>query len=85
MIKEQSHVMLELHNMRMTPSTVRKKIKELLNVTRVQSHVMLILHHVRMELSNVKKNRTIKCDKSIVKCYVGTTECDDEIIKCEKK
>ena len=26
-IKEQSHVMLELHNVRMKPSNVRKKIK----------------------------------------------------------
>ena len=25
-----------------------------------------------------------KCDKSIVKCYVGTAECDNLTIKCEK-
>ena len=52
---------------------------------------MSVLHNVRMESSNVKKNnnkkkkRTTKCDKSIVKYYVGTTRHDNGTIKCEKK
>ena len=83
--KEQSHMMLELYNVKMEPLTVRKKKKEQLNVTIVQSHVMLVLDHVRMELSNVKKKGTTKCDKSTVKCYVDTAECDNGIIKHEKK
>ena len=33
--KEQSHVMLKLHNMRTKPSNVRKKIKESPKVTKV--------------------------------------------------
>ena len=33
--KEQSHVMLKLHNMRTKSSNVRKKIKESPNVTKV--------------------------------------------------
>ena len=43
--KKLSHVMLELHNVRMEPSNVRKKL----------SHVMLELYNVRMELSSVRK------------------------------
>ena len=55
MIKVQSYVMLVLHNMRMEPSNVRKKIKERLNVTKVLSSVMLVLPNVKMEPSNVRK------------------------------
>ena len=55
MTKELSHVMLKLHNVRMKPLNVRKKIKEPLNVTNVQSHVMLELHNVRMKPSNMRK------------------------------
>ena len=40
--------MLELHNMRMKPSNVRKEL----------SHVMLELHNVIMEPSNVRKKVT---------------------------
>ena len=43
--KEKSHVILELHNMRMKSS----------NVTKVQSHVTLVLHNVMMKSSNVRK------------------------------
>ena len=43
--KESSHVMLELHNVRMKLSNVRKEL----------SHVMLELHNVKMEPSNVRK------------------------------
>ena len=55
MKKELSHLMLELHNVRMEPSNVRKKVREPPNVRKELSHVMLELHNVRMEPSNVRK------------------------------
>ena len=55
MTKVQSHVMLVLHNVKIVPLNVRKKIKEPLNVTKVQSYVMLVLYNVRMVPSNVGK------------------------------
>ena len=62
MTKELSHVMLELHNVRIKSSNVRKikgtvkcekKIRELPNVTKVLSKVMLELHNVTKVLSNL--------------------------------
>ena len=68
-----SHVMLELHNVKIEPSNVRKKIRKPPNVTKAPSNVMLELHNMRMEPSNVIKIKgTIKCDKRIVTCDVGT-------------
>ena len=55
MTKEKSHVILELHNVRMKPSKMRKKIRELPNVTKELSHVTLELHNVMMKPSNVRK------------------------------
>ena len=55
MTKELSRVMLVLHNMRMVPSKVRKRRRELLNVTKIQSRVILVLYNVRMVPSNVRK------------------------------
>ena len=55
MTKELSHVMLELHNVSIELSNVRKKIRELPNVRKELSHVMLELHNVKMKLSNVRK------------------------------
>ena len=50
------------------------------------SHVMLGLHNVRIKPLNVRKiKRITKCDKSTVKCNVGTAQYEDETIKCEKK
>ena len=47
---------------------------------------MLVLHNVRMILSNVrKKNGTTECDKTIVTYDVGTAQCKDGTIECEKK
>ena len=70
--KVQSHVMLVLHNVRMVPSNVRKKIKEPPNMTKVQSHMMLVLHNVRKVQLNVRKNKGItECDKSTIICDVG--------------
>ena len=78
----QPHVMLMLHNVRMLPSNVRKKIREPPNVTKVQSHVMLVLHNVMMVPLNVKKNKgTTVCDKSTVTCDVSITQCEDGTIK----
>ena len=51
--KEQLHMMLELHNMKMEPSNARKKKPP--NVTKVLSTVMLQLHNVKIEPSNVTK------------------------------
>ena len=56
MTKELSYMMLELHNVKMKPSNVRKKkVREPPNVRKKQSHVMLELHNVRIEPSNVRK------------------------------
>ena len=55
MRKKLSHVMLELHNVKMELSSVRKKVREPPNVTKEPSHVMLELHNVRMEPSSVRK------------------------------
>ena len=78
--------MLELHNVRMEPLNVRKKKKELPNVTKVQSNVMLELHNVKMEPSNVRKmKKTTKCDKRTITCDVGTAQYENETIKCEEK
>ena len=55
MTKKLSYVMLEPHDVRMEPSNVRKKVRELSNVRKELSHVMLELHNVRMKLSNVRK------------------------------
>ena len=56
MTKELSHVTLELHNMRMKPSDVRKKkIREPPIVTKELSYMTLQLHNVRIEPSNVRK------------------------------
>ena len=43
--KEQLHVILDLHNVKMEP----------LNVTKVQSHVMLELHNVRIKTVKCEK------------------------------
>ena len=57
MRKELSHVMLELYNVRMKPSNVKKKVREPPNLRKELSYVMLELHNVRMEPSNVKKKK----------------------------
>ena len=57
MIKVQSHVMLVLHNVRIVPSNVRKKIREPLNVIKVITNMMLELHNVRMKPLNVRRKK----------------------------
>ena len=82
-----SNVMLELYNVRMKPSNVRKKIRKPPNVTKVQSNVILELYNVRMKPLNVRKKNmgTIKCKKSTVICDIGIAQCEDGTIKYEKK
>ena len=53
--KELSHVMLELHNVKIKPSNVRKKVRELPHVRKELSYVMLELYNMRMEPSNMRK------------------------------
>ena len=55
MTKEMSHVIVELHNIRMKPSNVKKKVRKPPNVRKELSHVILKLHNVRMKPSNVRK------------------------------
>ena len=56
MTKELTHVMLELHNVRMEPSNVIKKSKRTTKCEKKKlSHVILELHNIRMEPSNVRK------------------------------
>ena len=60
--------MLELQNMRMESSNVRKskkttkceekKVREPSNVRKELSHMMLKLHNVRIEQSNIRKKIT---------------------------
>ena len=71
-VKVQSYVILVLLNVMMKLWNVRKK-RVSLNVTKVWSEVMLILPNVIMEPSNVRKKKdTTKCDKSTVRCDIGT-------------
>ena len=57
MTKELLSVMLEPYNMRMKPSYVRKKVRELTNMRKELLHVILKLHNMRMKLSNVRKKK----------------------------
>ena len=79
--------MLELHNVRMEPLSMRKTIRKPPNVTKEPSYVMLEPHNVRMESSDVKrKSKGItKCEKRTVTCDIGTAQCEDGTIKYEKK
>ena len=43
------------------------------NMTKLQSKVMLVLANVIMELLNMRKKKgTTECEKSTVRCNVGT-------------
>ena len=55
MRKELSYVILELHNVGMKPSNVKKKVREPSNVRKELSHVILELHNVRIEPLSVNK------------------------------
>ena len=89
--------MLVLSNVTMEPSNVRKKKRELPNVTKLQSHMMLVLHNLRMLLSNVRKKIRVLLNAAKVQSNmmlvlpnvimkdVGTAQCDNGTVKCEEK
>ena len=66
--------MLELHNVRIKPSSVRKKVREPPNVRKELSHMILELHNVRIKLSNVRKKskKTTKYEKKTVTYNIET-------------
>ena len=75
MRKELSHVILELHNVKIEPSSM-KKSKGTTKCEKELSYVMLEPHNVRMKPSNVRKKKskgTTKCEKITITCDVGTT------------
>ena len=66
---------------------ILKKVKESPNVTKELSYVILKPHNVRIEPSNVRKKkvRELPNVKKTVTCNIGTAQCEDETVKCEKK
>ena len=49
---------------------------------------MLVLLNITMEPSNLRKKKnkgTTIYEKRTVKCYIGTTQCDNKTVECEKK
>ena len=58
-------------------------------MTKIESDAMLVLFNVTMEPSNLKKKNNNKgttiCDKRTVKFEIRTAQCEDGIVKCEKK
>ena len=57
MTKELTHVMLEMHNVRIEPSNVRKKVREPPNVRKELSYVILKPHNMKMEPLNMRKKK----------------------------
>ena len=71
----------------MKPSSVRKKVRKPPNVTKELLYVILEPHNVRIEQSNLRKKKrkgTAKWEKKTITCDVGTAQCKDETVKCEK-
>ena len=65
---------------------LEKKIREPPNVRKELTHVMLELHNVRMNRQMWEKSKgTTKCEKRTITFDVGTAQCEDEIVKCDKK
>ena len=89
MTKELSHVKLELHNIWIKLSNVKKKrkVREPPNVTKELSHVILELHNVRMELSNVRKKKVREPSnvRKTVTCDIGIVQCENRTVKCGEK
>ena len=82
-------MMLILPNVTIELSNERKKIRVQPDVAKVHSYVMLVLPNVIMESSNVKKKNnnkgTTECNKSTIAYDVCTAQCDNGIVKCDKK
>ena len=57
MTKELTHVMLEMHNVMIEPSNVRKKVREPPNVRKELSYVILKPHNMKMEPLNMRKKK----------------------------
>ena len=55
--KELSYVMLELYNVEMEPSNLRKQCRGITKCEKKMSHVMLDLHNMRIESSNVREKK----------------------------
>ena len=72
MTKELSHVMLELHNVKIEPSNMRKKKKK--GTTECDKRIITC----DVGISQYE-DRTIKCEKK----SKGTTECDKRIVTCD--
>ena len=78
--------MLGLHNVRMKPSNVRKKVRELPNVRKELSRDVGTAQCEDGTIKFKEKSKgTTKCEKRIVTCDVGTAQCENGIVKCEKK
>ena len=72
--------------MRMKPSNVRKKVRELPNVRKELSRDVGTAQCEDGTIKFKEKSKgTTKCEKRIVTCDVGTAQCEDENIKWEKK
>ena len=85
MIKVQSYMMLVLPDVKMEPSNVRKKIRELLNVIKVRPYVMLVLPNVTMEPSNVRKKNIGTVRLNLFNHFVGfiNSAFRNPIFRCE--
>ena len=81
--KKLSHVILELHNVRMKPSNVRKMEPPNVRKKNVTCNVETAQYEDRT--IKYKKKWTTKCEKRTVTCDVGIAQCEDETVKCEKK
>ena len=79
----QSHVMLELYNVRMNCQMWGKK--KPLNVTKVLLNVSTAKCNNRTIKYEKKNKRSTKCDKSIVTCNVGIAQYEDRTVNMKKK
>ena len=81
--------MLELHNVTMEPSNVRKKNMGTFEYDK--RTVTCDVETAQCEYGTVKYEKkkkskgTTKCEKRTVTCDIGTAQCKDGTVKCEKK
>ena len=80
-------MILNLHNVRIVPSNVRKNK----GTTKCDKGIVTCVVDTAkykddtIECERKKKKRITECDKSTVICDVGTTQFEDGSVKCEKK